>query len=691
MGGVVMSHMEDLMTIQQFLPGYKHHWTYIDHGMAVMIVARYEQNGDKTYRQFRMEREEWIEGTCLSPYPLFGLQTLKNASPFNALFITEGEKCSSILYQLQWAGIATVLGAQNPTASDWNPVRYYKRFVILRDNDKAGISFARSVAIEIKHVAPEAEIFVVNLIQAVPGGDLIDWIQSTLLRGQSWDGYQPVPPQMINPLKKALQDEIENNMVRIEKCRDIDFRPTEALFNGIPKKFQLELKEVPMFPLQAFPPKIAEYLSLISLQYSQVPDYAVTTFIASLGGLLGRSIQLRMRPSDRWYETTNCWCVLVGPPSAKKSPIMRRIFALFKPLEKRAGEKFRIAEREYKAQKKASEKDDDFDDISPIRQRYITDDVTVPKLRELMAGNHRGIIFRNDELKGQLDRLDKMGNEGDRSFMMSCWSGLEEYSEDRMCRASQLHIPLALTWIGCIPPSPLHKYLREAMGRGSGADGFMQRFQFVCYPDHKQDFKLPEMGVPDSLETEIQNLFEQLDQQASQNRIISFTSGAQAHFDSWLIANENDARSNQHPGYWESHLGKQAKAVAVLTIIIHRLKEIISDTQSDEVTLDTFQAALLIQSYFLEHGKRCYESISGGAVSDAETILNLLRQSRLPERFKAQDIYHQGLGGLSDSTRVRAALELLQDYGWLAIEKIGGKSGRNKEYWILHPRAFEKH
>lgn len=679
-----MSNIEKLLYIEQFAPGYQHHWTYIDNGMPVMIVARYESNGDKTYRQFRLEKNEWVEGMCLSPYPLFGLNTLKNTSSLNALLIAEGEKCASVMHQLDLPAISSVLGSQNPSSSDWNPVRHYTRCIILRDNDKAGASFARAAAIEIRRILPEMEILVVNLMPTLPAGDLVDWLQSTLLRGQGWDGYGQIPSQMIDPVKRALLSEIERHKVRIEDCPVVDFKPVEALFEGMPRKFQLALRQVPTFPLEALPEKIREYLASTSLQFSQVTDYAATTFIVSLGGLIGRSVHLRMRPHDSWKETTNCWSVLVGPPSAKKSPIMRRIFDQFKPLDKRAAENFK------QAKKQASENKDECNEVLPVRQRYITDDATTPKLRELMAGNPRGLILRNDELKGQLERLDKMGNEGDRSFMMSCWSGLEDYSEDRMCRASQLNIPLALTWIGCIPPSSLHRYLREAMGKGGGADGFMQRFQFICYPDHNPCFTLAEKGVPEDLEAEIQNLFARLDLEANQSRDLYFTPDAQSYFDTWLVTHENDARSGGYPGYWESHLGKQSKVIAVLAIILHRLKEIFYDKPSNEVDLDTLLAALKIQQYYLEHARRCYESVSGGAVNDAEVILELLSKKRLPERFKAQDIYHQGLGGLSDSTRVRAALELLQGFDWVAVQKIGGKTGRDNEYWVLHPRAFEK-
>ncbi len=686
-----MPHMDDLLNIQNHQPGYRQHWVYTDNGLPVMIVARYDQGQDKTYRQFCLQGGEWVKGMPPSPYPLFGLQTLNNYSPQNALFITEGEKCASVLHQLSWPAISTALGAQNPAGSDWNPCRYYNCFIILRDNDKAGILFAQKVSAEIRRVQPKSELFVVNLTPEIKGGDLVDWLQNTTLRGQGWSGFDYLPSELVETVKVALNKEIETLIIRCEDCPQVSFKPIEALFVGEPRSFQVELTPVPSFPLEIFPKMISHFIVSTSAQYSQVPDYAATAFIVATSGLIGRSVHLQMRRSDSWKETTNCWGILVGAPSAKKSPILRRIFNLFKSLDKKADEEFIASSKAYRARKKTAEiAKEDFDELPPIRQRYITDDVTIPKLRELMAGNPRGIILRNDELKGQLERLDKQGNEGDRSFIMSCWSGLEVYSEDRMCRDSLLNIPLALTWIGCIPPSALQRYLCEAMGRSGGADGFMQRFQFVCYPDHKTPFILADQPVPAYLEEKIQEMMTLLDSgDTSQPRTLFFSDEAQIYFDQWLVKHENDMRSGIHPMYWESHLGKQAKALAILVIILHRLNEVLSGMQQDQITIDTLKAALQGQLYFQTHAQRCYNSIVGGAVNDAETILALCRQKRIPHRFKSQDIYQQGLGGLSDSGRVRAALELLQGYGWMVSEKVSGKTGRSNEFWIIHPRAFE--
>lgn len=683
-----MPHMDDFLAIQKHLPGYKHHWTYTDNGVMVMVVARYDSSQGKTYRQFHWQDNEWAEGMPPSPYPLFGLPSLKNRSLLNAILITEGEKCAAVLHQLDWPAITPALGAQSPTKTDWNPCRYYNRFIILRDNDKAGITFAKKVSAEIRRVNPNSDLFVANLTTDLKGGDLVDWLQSTVLRGQRWDGFECIPSDKVSMIKTALISEVEELKISCEECPHVAFKNIETLFKEDPKPLRMTLIQVPSFPITIFPEHVAEYISISALQHSQPPDYAATAFVTAVCGLIGRSIQLQMRPVGSWREVANCWSILVGAPSAKKSPISRHIFSLLKPLDKRAGEDFAIAIKTYNSRKKAAEiAKEDFNDPPPIRRRYLTDDITTPKLRELMSGNPRGIILRNDELKGQLERLDKQGSEGDRSFMMSCWSGLEEYSEDRMCRGSLLNIPLALTWIGCIPPAPLQRYLCEAMGRSGGADGFMQRFQLICYPDQEKAFTLTDKVIQASTETQIQRIMEQLDAEtAAQTRCLHFSVEAQACFDDWLVKHENDMRSKHYPLYWESHLGKQAKVVALLAIALHRLNETCMGNVEDMITLKTLETALQAQEYYLAHARRCYDSIAGGTVSDAEVILNLIREKRLSQRFKAQDIYHQGLGGLSDSVRVRAALDLLQDYGWIVSELEGGATGRRNEFWVAHPR-----
>lgn len=678
--------------IKSCCPGYTYDWIYPEHGRPVLLVARYDFNGEKTYRQFHWQNNEWKEGMPQPPYPLFGLETLKHISPFGGPIICEGEKCAKVLQQLGWPSLAMVLGSSNVSSSDLTPLRHFERILILRDNDKAGIEFCRKLAVELQRVRPDVDILICNLSPDVPGGDLVDWIQQKPLFGQSWNGFIDLTSEQSAHVEKCLSAEINQLSKPIEECPEIGFNPILCLFEGAPRPFHSSLHPVPPFPVEVFPIEVSRYLQICARQFCLPPDFAGTVFLALTAGVIGRSILLDMRPGQDWIETTNLWAVLVGNPSSKKSPIYRRISRLMAELEKIAATEHHRATEDFRRRKKAAKDNKvDFDENEPLMRRYTTDDCTTPKLRELMGGNPRGLILHNDELKGQLEKLEKPGNEGDRSFIMQCWSGMEFYNEDRMTRLGGYKIPLTLTWIGCIPPTALAIYLRQAQSYGSGADGFMQRFQMVTFPDINQPYEICKETIPTELEAKLQKFFVEMDEAAlgSPSQVLHFDKTAQTHFDGWQIPLENDCRSGNHPTYWESHLGKQSKLLAALCIMLHRLFKVSSGLSYKEISTATLQGAMALRSYYQEHAQRCYDSIESLEVTDARKILELIRKKRLPMRFKSQDIYRQGLGGLKDPQRVKTALELLRDANWLALEKIQGHTGKPCEFWVVHPNAFE--
>src|SRR6201999_1263680 len=117
-------------------------------------------------------------------------------------------------------------------------------------------------------------------------------------------------------------------------------------------------------------------------------------------------------------------------------------------------------------------------------------------------------------------------------------------------------------------------------------------------------------------------------------RILTFDEEAQIFFDTWLVVHENNTRSGQHPLYWESHLGKQAKALAVITIILHRLFEASLGQKREVIALQIIENALALLHYYESHARRCYDSIVGATIDDAKIIINLLKEKRLQNKFK---------------------------------------------------------
>ena len=423
---------------------------------------------------------------------------------------------------------------------------------------------------------------------------------------------------------------------------------------------------------------IRGYLTTIAKQKSLPVDLPATVFLALVGGVIGRRVQLKMRPTQTWRESANVWAALIAPPAYKKSPSLRELFSHITMLESMVDKEFQksLVTQDANQNKKANE--------APVRRRFVTDDCTIPKLRELFSQNPGGLILRNDELKGMLKKLDTIGYESDRSFILSCWPGLDFYNEDRIGRGSTLGIPLTLTWIGCIPPNCLSQYLQQAISDGFGSDGLMQRFQMPCYPDFELPFDFCNEMIANEIEQKIQNLFIYIDTMVCRQwRVLSFSAKAQLLFDPWLVKSENDARFGGHLSYWASHLGKIPKLLASLCIILHCIKEAISGCLNSEISSDIFIVSAKLVEYYLSHAKRCYESVESIEVTSARKIIALIKHKKLDERFKACEIYGNGLGGLTNSRVVRDALNFLQESGLVALDRTQWV-GRPTEDWIAH-------
>jgi hypothetical protein len=673
--------------IKATLSGYIAHWTYVEHGRATIAIARYhDYKGEKTFRQFTNDSGSWKEGLPNDPYPLFGLNSLSWTSALDAIFICEGERKADLLHQLGWPAVSSMLGARNTTKTDFSPLKYFSRFIILRDNDSPGIDFAVAVSTILKRMNSNNQIWICNLSPDKPGEDIVDWVIKFPMYGSCWNGFDKIGLKNIERVSTALESKIQKEMVLLEEFKSIPYKSTLTFFSKEPKPLIQKLRPVKVFPELSLEKNVRDYLMTLARQKSLSIDLPATVFLNLIGGVIGRRIQLKMMPNQNWIESANVWTALIAPPSFKKSPSLRELFKHINQLEEIAEKEYKEAHSAWNANQNKVKSDE------PILKRYVTDDCTTAKLKELFLANPGGLILRNDELKGMLKKLDTVGYESDRGFFLQSWSGLDYFNEDRIGRGSNLKIPLTLTWIGCIPPNSLTTYLNQAIIEGFGSDGLMQRFQMPCYPDFEIPFSLTNDVVSEEMQRKIDWLFHQIDLEAARsNRILIFSSEAQKEFNEWLIKSENDARFGGHLSYWESHLGKMPKLLASLCIILHRTKEVLTHGIIQEVSLCTLYQVFELIEYYKSHAQRCYESIESLEMTTARKILNLIKNRKLDEVFKASEIYGNGLGGLTNSNLVRSALNLLQELDWMVIDRTHQPNGgRPSENWIVHPKVHEK-
>jgi hypothetical protein len=178
-------------------------------------------------------------------------------------------------------------------------------------------------------------------------------------------------------------------------------------------------------------------------------------------------VKLQVKRHDpSWLEEARFWGALVGPPSTKKSPIMR---AAMKPL-KRLNEDLARRYRQEKAKYDALPRNERPD--PPRRTQLILNDTTVEAAQEVMKDSPDGVICMQDELAGwfgNMDRYATSGRSGDRGFWLQTWNG-GSYSVQRVTRGFVQIENLSMSLLGGIQPEPIRKIVADSVD-----DGLVQR------------------------------------------------------------------------------------------------------------------------------------------------------------------------------------------------------------------------
>lgn len=272
-----------------------------------------------------------------------------------------------------------------------------------------------------------------------------------------------------------------------------------------------ELPPAMPFNYDFLPASIRDYTKDISERMQCPPDFAAVNTYVMLSAPIGCKIGIRPKRRDNWVIVPNLWGVTIGGSGVMKSPNRNEVLKPLKQLQVdlshevygrnvqliNTSEEEKLRNQVRKSLAKKALNDNLSADISSILNdssntppqiesapRFITNDATAEALGQLMIDNPNGILFEADELIGLLKNLDKQGQEGSRAFYLTAADGNQSYTIDRIIRGTNLHIESAcLSIIGGIQPGVLAEYIRDALSGGAGADGLLQRFGLMVYPD----------------------------------------------------------------------------------------------------------------------------------------------------------------------------------------------------------------
>jgi hypothetical protein len=483
------------------------------------------------------------------------------------------------------------------------------------------------------------------------------------------------------------------------------------------------LPSVPTLPPELLPEGLRAWL-VDAAERMQVPlELVATPALVFLGGLIGRRLVIRPKRHDDWQLVPNLWGATIARPGFLKTPAQQEAQRFLSDLAADAHHTF-IAQRAdvdanrevietqiAKLKREAASKDGAPESIRErlrdlvveheravvTATRYYTNDPTVEKLGELLVQNPAGLILVRDELAGWLRTLEKPGREGDREFYLEAWNGTQPFSVDRVTRGT-LHVPaLAITVCGTMQPGKLRAYVMEALAAGRGADGLLQRFQLLAWPDVGGEWvnvdRLPDHTAREMAAKVYRRAAALPGPEADQpSAAVRFDDSAQQLFDEWRHELERRLRSDEFtecPAY-ESHVAKYRKLMPAVALMQH-----VADGPgggfgsfgSDRVGLTAAQRAAALVEFYDAHARRVYAPELARVTSPSAQLAAKIQAGAIRDGDSVRAIGRRGWSGLKTSGLVEQASAVLAAFGWVRLEETpaGPLGGRRSRVLRLHP------
>ena len=451
----------------------------------------------------------------------------------------------------------------------------------------------------------------------------------------------------------------------------------------------------------------------------QIDGIAVSAMV-TVGSLIGRACGIFPKQFDDWFVVPNIWGGYIAEPGQKKSPAISEGQFVLRLLANEAEKEYQQASDKYEGElfiyktkvefkkanfKKMIKQDSHLDSSEllssicggelkkPTLRRYLTQDGTIEKIGELLQENPQGFLIARDELIGWLQSLEKSGREGDRAFYLESWNGSDSYTFDRIGRGTVTIPAMCLSIFGGITPSRLRQYVFDVVSNGAGNDGLLQRFQLLIWPDQLHGYEHIDR-LPDNTAIQraliifrwLATIQQKLDldwYQYTKNGIpgIHLSEPAQKLFNQWITDLEVRLRSAELAGSpLEAHLSKYRSLMPSLALIFHVI-DIADGKTFGEVSVDAIKMAIKWCAYLESHASRIYSLNEQPAVLSASILLDHMRNGEVKDGCSPRDVYRNGWRCLKSPQETKAALQVLDEYGWISFQT--GQKGQGVVR--LHP------
>lgn len=436
-------------------------------------------------------------------------------------------------------------------------------------------------------------------------------------------------------------------------------------------------------------------------------DYVAAALMGTASAIIGNARWAS--PWQGWKEPPVLWVMLVGDPSAGKSPALDAVLDPVKEIERALSEDYKTRRKDWEgkdeiaalslAQWKADAKkaiaegqdappkpDAAEAGAPPLRERVTISDVTTEKVASLLAASWRGLLLSRDELSGWIGSMDRYNGGGDRPFWLEAYGG-RSYTVDRKSSPEPIIVDhLSVAILGGTQPDKLARLLVN-----TDDDGLLARFLTV-FPE-PVPLSRPDREIDGA---KMQAAFERLRalpsafDEAGNKRpfLVPFTDAAADALQDF----RGDCRKweAEATGLFKGHIGKMPGLVVRVACVLAHLDwaAMPGAPFPDEITHRHIgRACFLVGDHLRRHAFRAYGSVEPPEeVRNARKLAALLLRDK-PRRLSVREVQNRQMTGLQTAKHVEAAFFALEQGDWVrrVTEETGG---RPRAFYVVNPKLW---
>ena len=517
--------------------------------------------------------------------------------------------------------------------------------------------------------------------------------KSGLMR-EKWDRKQSGTTSGAITIQKAM-----------DACREVYTPKVEAadLFQQV-VPLTPQWSELPLFPVDALPPVIRDYVSAVAEHSQTAPDMAAVISLGVLATCLQGKYRVEGTPG--YCEPLSLYTVIIAAPGERKSSVMRDMTQFLYEYEQdyntshsqeiRENRQQRGAlERQISGLQKKLERKQDRESELELQQlqeqlenlpelkpaRFFADDCSSEALTSLMAEN-QGVLSVISTEGGIFDIMaGRYSSKANIDIWLKGHCGDAVYV-DRVTRGAESILHPALSAILSIQPSVLDEIMANTTMTGRG---LIARFLYASPPSRigTRIFRTPPISpeVASAYRNRIYQLMAmELPQEPQTIRLSDKAFDLMADYfqeHEQYLAGEGQAISD-----WAS---KYIGSVLRIAGLLH-----CAALEEGELSAATMAKAIAIGKYFLAHSGYAYSMMGTDiSIQKAKFVLAKLRKREIVT-IKRSELFQMCRGKFFKKTEeIFPTLELLEEHGYIRQEESGRHTvGRPADVRILvNPKA----